>query len=225
MLHSRSVHHLVILRFRKLASNQKNGRFCGRFFCVLVLLSRAALRFLQGLIGSRIYRICIALRHSKWQFYMSSVVKKGRLVPDAGKIARRSRLAFRHAGLLCRALVTVAVSRILLCVLPYRKISKLIQLRPTRAAIPRNPYLVAWAVKNAARIVPVANCLTQALAAQYILARSGVVATVRIGVAQDADAKVEAHAWVLHEDIVILGGAKETLGRFAFLTDLTPLEP
>ncbi len=146
------------------------------------------------------------------------------VLPVARKFARRSRLGLRYAGLLLRALLTVVAFRALLFVAPYRRIATRIRVRRLGAGEGMNPLLVAWAVSHTARLVPLANCLPQALATQYLLARSGVVVTVRIGVAQHACSEVEAHAWVLHGDTIILGGTPEGLRRYAVLTDLRPIE-
>jgi hypothetical protein len=56
------------------------------------------------------------------------------------------------------------------------------------------------------RYLPHATCLTQALAAQALLFRSGFPAQVEIGVAKDDDRRLSAHAWVVCYGQVVLGG-------------------
>lgn len=63
---------------------------------------------------------------------------------------------------------------------------------------------IGWAVGSAARFVPDATCLPQALAAEAILRRRGHPADLRLGVTRDA-AGVEAHAWVESYGRVIVG--------------------
>ncbi len=65
---------------------------------------------------------------------------------------------------------------------------------------------VVWAVETASRYLPGTTCLTQALAGQALLARSGFPARVEIGVAKDDLRRLQAHAWVVCYDQVVLGG-------------------
>ena len=74
-------------------------------------------------------------------------------------------------------------------------------------------------VARAARIVPGATCLVQALAAEWLLTRAGVASTVRFGVAR-GEGGFEAHAWLETRGCVVLGG--ETAGRFAPLLARDP---
>lgn len=64
---------------------------------------------------------------------------------------------------------------------------------------------IAWSVRAAARLVPGATCLTQALAGQALLARRGLRSQVEITLpAEGADPA--PHAWLLCEGRVVLGG-------------------
>jgi hypothetical protein len=63
-----------------------------------------------------------------------------------------------------------------------------------------------WAVKTVSRCLPQATCLTQALAGQALLFRSGFPSQVEIGVAQDDRRRLRGHAWVVCYGQVVLGG-------------------
>jgi len=112
---------------------------------------------------------------------------------------------------LARALATVAAIRLALWMLPFRVI------RPAIGRITRRPRgagadgedarRIAWAVMAAAARVPRATCLTQALAAQVLLARIGERAHLRLGVVRNRDAPALAHAWLEHRGQVLVGGA------------------
>lgn len=65
---------------------------------------------------------------------------------------------------------------------------------------------LVWAVKAVSRYLPHATCLTQALAAQALLARSGFPSQVEIGVAKDDFHRLQAHAWVVCYGQTVLGG-------------------
>lgn len=80
-------------------------------------------------------------------------------------------------------------------------------LRNCSAGSPSSVECVAWAVKTAARYVPRASCLTQALAAQSLLGRSGHPSQLHIGVAKGPDREFGAHAWVQCHDRVVIGGS------------------
>jgi len=54
----------------------------------------------------------------------------------------------------------------------------------------------ARAVITASSCVPGATCLTRALAVQVLLARQGYVTRLRFGVANGANKKLAAHAWL-----------------------------
>jgi hypothetical protein len=84
-------------------------------------------------------------------------------------------------------------------------------------AAPETARRIGWAVRNAARLVPGASCLTQALAAQYLLARAGCRAQLQVGVAQDPSGRLLAHAWLVSDGRVVIGGSSRELARYALL--------
>jgi hypothetical protein len=70
---------------------------------------------------------------------------------------------------------------------------------------------IAWAVRVAARTVPGAACLAQAVAMQRMLARRGRPSSVELGVAKN-HAGLEAHAWLVCDGEIVIGG--EQAGAF-----------
>jgi capsid protein len=122
---------------------------------------------------------------------------------------------------LAGCLTTVALVRLCLTVLSYKRMRAWLPAPPAReVAAAAELKRVAWGVRNAARLVPGASCLTQALSGQFILARRGRSSQVRIGVARDDQGRFVAHAWLVSEDRIVLGGAEENIRRFTPLTDL-----
>ena len=65
---------------------------------------------------------------------------------------------------------------------------------------------VGLAVRRASRVVPFATCLPQALAVVWMLARRGHTGALRIGVKRGTAGELVAHAWVEHENRIIIGG-------------------
>jgi hypothetical protein len=66
---------------------------------------------------------------------------------------------------------------------------------------------VAWAIDRGSRCVPFASCLTQALAARVLMGRYGYPAEIHIGVTRSASNAFAAHAWVVSEGELMVGGA------------------
>jgi len=67
-----------------------------------------------------------------------------------------------------------------------------------------SPQAIAGAVRSAARLVPGASCLTQALAARVLLEQGGHSSRLHIGVSRE-HGDFEAHAWVEHDGSIIIG--------------------
>jgi Transglutaminase-like superfamily len=113
----------------------------------------------------------------------------------------------RERSLLLRAVILVAVVRLALWTTPFRAVRKLLAKRPAvsakLAAVPVKR--LSWAVQAAARRIPAASCLTQALALQHLLARAGHLAELHIGVAKDAARGFQSHAWVEYRGQILLG--------------------
>lgn len=136
------------------------------------------------------------------------------------RLARYGRLAWRHYLLLFKTAVTLAVIRLTLSTKGYRPVLRHIA-RVTPRAGQRIPLaLLAWAVERIAPFVPHATCMTQALALRYLAAREGQRCTIRIGVKQEPGKPFEAHAWVVADGEIIIGGRDETISTFTKIVDL-----
>ena len=108
--------------------------------------------------------------------------------------------------LFLQAMKLVVFARLALWVLPLDSVRRL--LRAPRASVRLSEVSIkkiVWAVQAAARRVPGASCLTQALALQALLARAGKTAQVHIGAAKDPQRGFLSHAWVEYRGEIILG--------------------
>jgi hypothetical protein len=76
---------------------------------------------------------------------------------------------------------------------------------------------IVRSVMRMSRYVPVATCLTKALAAKVLLEQAGQSAELQIGVAKSESGKIEAHAWVECQGKIILGGTHAEVSRFTRL--------
>ena len=64
------------------------------------------------------------------------------------------------------------------------------------------------AVLLAARVVPRATCLVQAIALQILLARAGQPSDLRLGVAFDETRLFAAHAWLEQKGRILIGASE-----------------
>lgn len=118
---------------------------------------------------------------------------------------------------LARCLTVVSVVRLALTVSSYNRIRDLVtRLDASRDASIAELRRVAWGVAAAARLVPGASCLTQALAGQYLLARQGSASKISIGVERGTGSELKAHAWLMSGNHIVLGGS---LNGFTHLVD------
>jgi hypothetical protein len=119
------------------------------------------------------------------------------------------RLSSRELAAFLTALPLVGATRAALWILPsgtiVRRVSRLSRGVTVADRETWDPELITWAVRAASRLVPMATCLTQAVAAQLLLVRSGHASEICVGVARDAAEAFRAHAWVELQGRVVLG--------------------
>jgi Transglutaminase-like superfamily len=77
--------------------------------------------------------------------------------------------------------------------------------RPHNSAIRAD--LIALAIAQAARHIPGATCLVQAISLCRLLHREGYESVLQVGVLPPNAGRLEAHAWVECEGEIILGGS------------------
>jgi hypothetical protein len=120
------------------------------------------------------------------------------------------RLSRNRRRLLLEAWSLVVLSRLSLWTLPKRTVKRALSASaptPVSEAPQESIEQLMWAVNAAARRVPRASCLTQAIAATTLLARHGHRSTLRLGVRKDEQNRLHAHAWVESGERVVLGGS------------------
>ncbi|MET2829099.1 lasso peptide biosynthesis B2 protein [Mesorhizobium shangrilense] len=116
-----------------------------------------------------------------------------------------------------RCLLVVTAVRLGLTVISYNRIRAVVmRLDARQSADVADLRRVAWGIAAAARLVPRATCLTQALSGQYILARQGHASKIRIGIERGTGKQLKAHAWLVSEHHIVLGGS---IDGFAHLVD------
>lgn len=149
-------------------------------------------------------------------------------------IPRVWQLSQSQRWLLCKTYVLLTLIRMGLWLLPferlYKYLGKLSHLQSLHGS--DNQYLsrykqsiasVTWAIDASARRMPgTVKCLARALAAKVLLDRCGCASELKIGVAKNDVAQLEAHAWVEVENCVIIGRIHD-LARFKILLALPKL--
>jgi len=121
---------------------------------------------------------------------------------------------------LMQALCIVALIRLGLSTLGYNRLRRIVPVA-RGAAPPEILKAVSWAVRRSARLVPGASCLSQALAAQFLLARRGFNSIIKVGVREEGG-KILAHAWLISEGRVVIGGSGTDLTAYTPIAHLTP---
>ncbi|HYF50027.1 MAG TPA: lasso peptide biosynthesis B2 protein [Planctomycetota bacterium] len=109
---------------------------------------------------------------------------------------------------LARAWFVLVGARALLWIFPFERVMSLVPARTQDVQSPPDWITagrLSWAVQVASGYVPVATCLSQALALQYLLNREGIGAELKIGVARGSEGEVAAHAWVESHGRVLIG--------------------
>lgn len=106
--------------------------------------------------------------------------------------------------------------------LPWLKLQRLLLKLANwhaRSAVRRRVSLlsISRSIRAASHYIPKATCLPQALTAQHLLIWNSYPADFQIGVAKDANGKLEAHAWVTSQNKIIVGG-EGTTNRFVSLS-------
>ena len=104
----------------------------------------------------------------------------------------------------------MAIVRLTLVLVPVRLLTRSLErvARPGASRLDPTPGeadRVGWAVASAARFVPGANCLAQALVAEAMLRRRGHPVELRLGVARDELGRIQAHAWVESYGHIVIG--------------------
>ncbi|MEX2534330.1 MAG: lasso peptide biosynthesis B2 protein [Trueperaceae bacterium] len=110
--------------------------------------------------------------------------------------------------LLFRALTVVLLVRSALWLMTSTRLHSLL-MQGTRRTLTLSELRVermSWAVSAAATLVPGATCLTQALALQRLLHRSGEHSLIQVGFLRKESGEVHGHAWLEWRGQTIIGG-------------------
>ncbi|MBX6424740.1 MAG: lasso peptide biosynthesis B2 protein [Variibacter sp.] len=131
------------------------------------------------------------------------------------RVVRFLALPFARKLALCEAVLLLVAAQAMVKIVPYRRWAPLLgpirgEAEPDTAREDREePQLVAWAVAQAARLLPWdAVCLPRAMAAKWMLARRNVASTLCVGIRRTAatEGGAELHAWLSVAGRALVGG-------------------
>ena len=127
-----------------------------------------------------------------------------------GKLHEFGELSAADKWLVVRAVFWLGVARIMLVVMPFRRLSERLAAGPSATPDqPSSEFLerVGFAVRAAANNVPWrSNCFPQAIAARMLLRRQGYSTKIHLGVESDGEGDIAGHAWLTCGETVVVGG-------------------
>jgi hypothetical protein len=129
-------------------------------------------------------------------------------------LRRFYRISRPRQWLLGEALIALAIARIAMALLPFRRIAAWMGTpgaeTPATASVAeiRIAEEIGWAVGVLARRVPWdGRCLAQAIAGTGMLRRRGLEGTVSFGVCRGGIKELDAHAWLRFGSCMVTGGS------------------
>lgn len=130
-----------------------------------------------------------------------------------GKNRRLAEL-WRDKWLLLSSLLFLWFVRLSLSLIGYNRMIRRVSFQPHQP-VPSEAlaYRVATSIRTASALVPNPTCLVQALAAQMLLGLRGYTSHIKVGVRRNGDT-FGAHAWLISEGKVVLGGDTENVSGF-----------
>lgn len=135
------------------------------------------------------------------------------------RLRRFSRLTSIERAQVLRSLVYLACASAALNVFSYGTLRRWIDRTPVRrrrSLTAASNY--ARAIARASTVVTPARCLSQALAAAWMLHRDGQDSTLVIGVRLDDARHLQAHAWLESGDVIV-SGSREMTGHHPLFRD------
>jgi hypothetical protein len=118
----------------------------------------------------------------------------------------------------CAAFAILFFYRTTIPLFGYRRVAGFFA-RGTRA--PPEAYVgrVVAAVGTASRRIPGASCLIQASTGQALFALRGYRVIMRVGVREDGERHLAAHAWLISGDDIIFGSSVSDFGQYRPIAD------
>lgn len=127
---------------------------------------------------------------------------------------RRLAAVWRDKWLLLSSLIILWFVRLSLSLIGYNRMIHRVSFQPHQP-FPSDALAlrVATSIRTASALVPNPTCLVQALAAKMLLGLRGYASQIKVGVRRSGDT-FGAHAWLVSDGKVVLGGDTENVASF-----------
>jgi hypothetical protein len=139
-------------------------------------------------------------------------------------VLKFAKLSWGDRAFLCKTYILLTLVRLGLWLLPfeslYKRLEQLGHISQSAHCLnaPVNDQQlvqkIVWAVNVSCKLMPgTVKCLARALTTKVLLERRGCSCELKIGVAKNNAAQLEAHAWIEFQGYVIIGQLRD-LDRF-----------
>lgn len=127
---------------------------------------------------------------------------------------RRLAAVWRDKWLLLSSFIILWFVRLSLSLIGYNRMIHRVSFQP-HLLVPSDALAlrVAISIRSASALVPNPTCLVQALAAKILLGLRGYASQIKVGVRRDGDT-FGAHAWLISDGKIVLGGDTENVASF-----------
>lgn len=121
---------------------------------------------------------------------------------------------WRDKWLLLSSLLILWFVRLSFSLIGYNRMIRRISFQPHQPAPSEAlAYRVATSIRTVSAFVPHPTCLVQALAAKILLGLRGYASQIKVGVRRNGET-FGAHAWLISDGKVVLGGDTENVSSF-----------
>ncbi|WP_184647950.1 lasso peptide biosynthesis B2 protein [Sphingopyxis sp. JAI128] len=127
---------------------------------------------------------------------------------------RRLSVIWRDKWLLVSSLIILWFVRLSLSLIGYNRMIRRVSFQPNQP-VPTSALAlrVATSIRTASALVPNPTCLVQALAAKILLGLRGYGSQIKVGVRLNGNS-FGAHAWLISDGKIVLGGDSENVASF-----------
>lgn len=141
------------------------------------------------------------------------------------RLSKFLRLPGTEQRLLVKVIILLNLTQLSLRLLPFKTVFGWFERRGQYAADPTDNHeqavQICQAVNKAARhTLGKDSCFPQALTGDMLLKRHGYDPVMRIGVLKEGENSLRAHAWVVLDGGIVIGGPASLVERYTPLPDL-----
>ena len=128
------------------------------------------------------------------------------------KLSKWMQFSWQQRLLLLEASVLLGVFRIVILVMPFRRLTPILgepQQETETSPVPLEERVqkISWAIMVASYYLPwECKCLVQAFTGKIMLSRRGYAVTTYFGTTKDENNQLLFHAWLRYHNVLVTGG-------------------